>query len=243
MKITALLMIASLGVLAADVEESIGWKNTINPQMTWGLAGVGMLGHLGSNIMSAYFQMLQNTNLAKIPYADNEVGVAEEDKRCGRWCQLNTEAIRSNSRYVTALNGAATFSSALSSIFNIVALSMWISMLANWDRYTEYEPNIKKWSRVAIGVSAFKALLLNVPATFFMGDSIANRRDEVPLKTLAPLELAVFSGTGYWLQMIIFGGSGVVGVAKFIENLRHLGAKIGDNDGVPMVAADNTPRD
>ncbi len=243
-KFILICMLASFTVFSADGEESIGWKNTIDPKVAWGFGGVMILGHLGSNIMSAYFQMLQNTEIAKIPYTDNEVSVAEEDKRCGRWCQLNTEAIRSAGRYATGLNGVATFCSALSATFNMVAISMWVSMLAHWDRYEEYEDNIRKWARVAIGISAFKALLLNAPTTGLMADAVANRRDEVPLKTLAPLELAVFSGTGYWGQMVVFGGIGIVSVAKFIEGLRSLGTKIheiGDSDKAPVVAPSNSP--
>ncbi len=243
-KIIFLCMLTSLSAFSADGEESIGWKNTINPKVAWGLGGVMMLGHLGANIMSAYFQMLQNTEIEKIPYTDNEVGVVEEDKRCGRWCQLNTEAIRSAGRYATGLNGVATFCSALSATFNVVAISIWISMLAHWDRYEEYEDNIRKWERVAIGISAFKALLLNAPTTGLMADAVANRRDEVPLKTLAPLELAVFSGTGYWAQMAIFGGIGIVSFAKWIEGLRSLGTKIhemGVLENVPVIAPHNSP--
>jgi hypothetical protein len=119
---------------------------------------------------------------------------------------------------------------------------MWISMLVHWDQYQEYESNIRKWERVAIGISAFKALLLNAPATGLMVDAVINRRDEVPLKTLAPLDLAVFSGTGYWGQMVVFGGMGVVSMAKFIESLRSPGTEIHEMSEVaPALGPTNSP--
>jgi hypothetical protein len=208
-----------------DDARPVGWKHHASLRQHSILKGALILGHLGLNVMAAYFQTEQMPFLEKIPYPDNEMGVAEEDKRCSQLCQENSALIRSNSEHAYYFNALATVTSAASGLFNVAALGLWIAMQSNWEKQLEYTNNVDKFARIALGISVVNALF-NIATTGLMAQSIAYHRDDLPLRTLAPLQVATTTGVGYWLPMILFSGYGVVKVGQVIEAARFMSNEI-----------------
>lgn len=225
------LLILLLTCLSANA----GLKHTVEPRTASILHGVLLLVHMGSNVLSAVFQTQQMGTLGKIKYSDNEVGIAEEDKRCGPLCRENSALIRKNSESALYLDGFATATSALSLMFNFVAFSMWATGQANWEQYADYQPNIDKFTRIALGISATNAFF-NIATTGYMVQAIAYHNEEIPITTLSKLQVAVTTGVGYWLPMLIFGGYGLVQIAQTIEAGRIISNKLYD-----WVPSDNAP--
>ena len=211
------LLILSLTCFAGTTQA--GLKNIASDRTKSILLGVGILGHLGFNAMSAYFQFEQIGFLNKIPYPDNELGVSEEDKQCGALCQEDSKYIRDSVYRGIDVDGIATATSVISALFNLAAFSTWIAMMAHKNDRTNYLDKVTQFERVALGASVLNAAL-NVYTTGSMLEIVTHHISEIPLRTVAPLQVAIYTGVGYWLPMFLFGGYGIARLGKAIEDIR-----------------------
>ena len=202
--------------LQVDAVSNAGLKHRASDKAKAILQGIGILGHLGFNAMFAYFQTEQNKFLAKISYPDNEVGVAEEDKKCGSLCQENSRFIRNNVYRSEDLNGFATTTSVLSGLSNLIALCIWSAKMHHWEQRTSYAPNVNRFVNLALGLSVLNAFF-DLGTTSLTVEVAAHHLSDIPLRTLAPWQVAAMNGAGYWLPMILFGG---YGMAKGVEFLK-----------------------
>ena len=193
-----------------------GLKHSVDARTASVLQGVGIVGHLGFNAMFAYFQLQQMTSLTAVPYVDNEKGIAEEDKDCGPLCQENSQIIRSDVEVANNINGLATLTSLVSGVFNMAAFAMWATMQSNWGEHEQYAKNINKFVSIAFGLSAVNAFLDSF-TTGLMANLLIHHNAEITLRTLAPLQVAVMTGAGYWLPMALFGGYGLVRIAQTLD--------------------------
>lgn len=212
-----LLILSNLAIAGgASDPSSVGLKNRIPERTASILQGIFTLGHLGFNVMSAYFQTEQIKFLDHIPYPDNEPGVREEDKKCGLLCRENSAIMRSNAQTAANLDILATLTSATSALFNFVSFSIWSTMQANWEQRSEYKENVDKFAKVALGASVVNAYL-NLGSITVLADTARYHIDQLTLKTTAPFQVAALTGVGYCLPMVLFAGYGLVKVSEFLE--------------------------
>lgn len=214
-------LLSLLLVSLSSASSNAGLKNRITPRASSVLQGVGIIGHLGLNTMFAYFEIEQMKLLSNIPYIDNEKGVAEKDKTCGPLCQENSRFIRNNVMFANNVESLAIITSILSGIFNLEALCIWSAMQAHWDQRGIYVGNVQKLIRISLGISVVNSFL-NIFSTSLMADTLLHHVEEVTLRTLAPLQVAVMTGTGYWLPTILFAGYGLVKIAETLDAGRAL---------------------
>ncbi|MBL4819223.1 MAG: hypothetical protein JKY15_08390 [Deltaproteobacteria bacterium] len=199
----------------------VGWKHHVSERWSSIFWGALLAGNMASNIVATYFQMDQASDLQNINYFDDEPGVSEENKRCGHICRENSKMMRDNAKHATNWNYLATAVSLPAVLFDFVALAIWSSMQCDWENHQEYEGNVENFSRIAFGISAVRALF-NLASTSYTIDSAIYHTDEMPEETIARFQIATFTGSGYWVPMLLHGGYGMVAVGEYIETFRQV---------------------